>query len=63
MQPEAPKEIVVSWDKLKDPNFWILMLLLISNVVAAYRTGAAIDLPPIRVQAEPGYKIQVVEDK
>lgn len=52
----SPSPIVFNW---RDINSWLLALILLSNIVAAYRTGQPIDLPPIKIQAEPGAHIQV----
>lgn len=56
MADEAPKTIVFN---PRDPNTWLLLLILVSNVVAAWRTGQPVTLPPIQVSAAPGAAVQV----
>ena len=56
--PVAPQPAPIQFNP-RDPNTWILLLILISNIIAAYRTGAPISLPPIQVQTAPGATVQV----
>lgn len=61
--PPQPLPQLISQEPIRfnprDFNSWLLALILISNIIAAYRTGTPIDLPPIQVQTAPGATVQV----